>query len=143
MSVITFNADSTSLTLNGTGILDFVEGDFIDLTPVNPVTAHTNGSEGSVNINKRLDGGVHDLTIRVLKGSDSDSYLNNELEADAVTVFDGSLKENFIKNGTDGVESWILEKGSITDRPTTIKNNQDGNHTMEYKIRFRNCVRNI
>jgi hypothetical protein len=143
MSVITFNADSTSLTLNGTGILDFVEGDFLELNPINPVTAHTNGSEGSVNINKRIDGGVHDLVVRVLKGSDSDVYLNNELEQEAVTIFNGSLKENFVKDGTDGVESYTLENGSITDRPTAVKNNQDGNHSMEYKVRFRNCVRNV
>lgn len=143
MAVISYNADATSLTLNGTGILDFIEGDQIELAPVNPATSQTNGSNGSVNIVGRIDAGVHDLTIRVVKNSDSDVFLNSELNQDSPTVFNGSMKENYVKDGTDSVESWLLENGSFTDRPTSTKNNQDGNHTMEYKIRFRNCTRNI
>jgi len=143
MGVITFNADATSLTLNGTGIVDFIEGDILELAPVNPLTTHQNGSDGAVNITKRVDGGVHDLTVRVTKYSDADIFLNARLNESSLVVFNGSLKENFNKDGSDGMESWLLENGSFTDRPKSTKNNQAGNSTMEYKIRFRDCTRNI
>ena len=143
MGAIGYNADSTSLILNGNSIIDFIEGDYVELAPVNPLTSQTNGANGAVNINKRVDAGVHDLTIRVTKNSDSDIFLNNELNKEDVVVFNGSLKENFVKDGSAGVDSWQLENGSFTDRPTLLKNNQEGNNSVEYKIRFRNCVRNV
>lgn len=143
MANIVLNADATSLTLNGFGVVDFIEGDILELAPVNPLTSHVNGAEGSLNINKRSDAGVHDLTLRVLKYSDSDVFLNEQMESESVVVFNGTLKENFVKDGADGVESWILENGSFTTRPTQTKNNQDGNATMEYVIRFRNCIRGL
>ena len=139
--IISVQADSTTLVLNGRAISDFQDGDILELTPVNPLTEHVNGSGGSVSINKRSDGGVHDLTIRVLKFSDSDIFLNNQINQDVPVVINGSMKENFVKDGIDGAESWLLESGSITDRPTTMKNNQAGNSLMEYKIKFRNCSR--
>ena len=70
MSTIALAADSTSLILNGAGITQFSEGDFLTLAPVNPLTGHVNTQTG-VNINKRMDGNVYDLTFRVQKyGSD-------------------------------------------------------------------------
>jgi hypothetical protein len=143
MAVINFNADSTSLILNGTGILDFASGDVLELAPVNPVTSHVNGSGGGVAISKRSDGGVHDLTIRVLQATDADIFLNTSQEQETPVIFSGSIKENFVKDGNDGVDSFLLENGSFTDRPTITKNDLEGNKLVEYKIRFRNCVRAI
>ena len=143
MPVISLAADSTTLILNGTAIADLMEGDTLELTPINPVTEHTNGSAGGVAINSRIDGGVHDLVVRVMKYSPSDVFLNNAINQEAPVVFDGSMKENFVKDGADGVGSWLLESGSMTTRPTDIKNNQEGNNLMEYTIRFRNAARSI
>jgi len=143
MPSIVFNADATSLILNGNAIADFIEGDILELAPVNPLTSHVNGANGSVNINKRSDAGVHDLTVRVIKYSDSDVYLNSQLNQETPVLFNGSCKENYIKDGNDGVESWLLENGSFTTRPGSVKNNTDGNSNVEYVLRFRNCVRNI
>lgn len=143
MATITFLANSTTLVLNGTAIPDFADGDILTLAPVNPVTSHINGAEGGVSISKRSDGGVHDLTVRVMQGSDSDVFLNNALEQETPVIFNGSMKENFVKDGSDGVDSYIMENGSFTDRPTMIKNNLDGGKILEYTIRFRNAVRSI
>jgi hypothetical protein len=143
MPVITFNADSTTLVLNGSAITDFADGDILTLAPVNPITAHINGAGGAVSISKRSDGAVHDLTVRVLQASDSDIFLNNAQEQNAIVVFNGSIKENFVKQGSDGVDSYILENGSFTDRPTATKNNLDGGKILEYKIRFRTVSRSI
>lgn len=134
-------ADSTTLVLNGFPIVDFAEGDFITLTPVNALTSQTNSANGGVNINKRTDGSVFDVVFRVQKYSDSDIFMNSEVNQETPTVFNGSAKENYVKDGTAGVESWTLENGSITSRPTETKNNQDGNGVVEYTIRFRNAQR--
>lgn len=143
MASIVLDADSTTLVLNGTAITDLIDGDILELTPVNPLTSHVNSSNGGVNINKRSDGGVHDLTVRVQRYSASDVFLNNASNQASPVVFNGSLKEDYTRDGTAGAESWILENGSITTRPTSTKNNTDGNSLQEYTIRFRNCSRNI
>lgn len=143
MPVISFNADSTTLVLNGTAITDTAAGDIMELAPVNPLTSQVNGSGGSVSISKRSDGGVHVLKVRVLQASDSDIFLNTAQEQDAPVIFDGSIKENFVKDGADGVDSFILESGSITDRPTHTKNDLEGNKMIEYTIQFRNASRAI
>jgi hypothetical protein len=136
-------AQSTSLVLNGTPITDFAEGDILELNPVNPLTAHVNAANGGVNINKRNDGGVHDLVVRVQKMSASDVFLNSAINQQAPVVFDGSVKEDFQRDGVAAAESYILENGSITTRPSNVKNTTDGNGLMEYTIRFRNATRNL
>jgi len=58
-------------------------------------------------------------------------------------VFDGSLKESYTSNGSTGIESWLMEAGSLTTQPTQTKNNQDGDAMMEYTIRFRTAKRSL
>jgi len=143
MAVLAFATDSTSLILNGTAITDFIEGDFVELNPVNPLTSHVNASAGGVNINKRVDSGVHDLIVRVQRYSAGDVFLNSAMNQESPVVFNGSVKEDFIRDGVAGAESYILENGSLTTRPGNVKNNQDGNAVMEYTIQFRNATRNV
>ena len=143
MAIITVSADSTTLVLNGTAITDLITGDVITLVPVNPATAQINSSNGGVNINERTDRGVYDLTIRVQRLSGSDAFLNGALRQSPPMLFNGSLKENYTRDGTSFVESWILESGSITTQPTKTTNDEDGNALSEYVIRFRNATRNL
>ena len=143
MPSIVMSADSVSLILNGFPVLDFTEGDFLELNPVNPLTSHINSANGGVNINERSDGGVYDLVFRVQKYSVADVFLNSAGNQKPIAVFNGSVKEDYSRDGTDGVESYLLENGSITTRPGNTKNNQDGNASMEYTLRFRNVVRSI
>ena len=143
MATITLAADSTTLILNVTAITDFMSGDVLTLTPVNPSTSHVNGNNGSVNINERSDKGVYDLLINVQRFSESDVFLNNADRQSPPTVFNGSVKEDFTRDGTAGVESFILENGSFTTRSTVTKNDQDGNALMSYSIRFRTATRNV
>jgi len=96
-----------------------------------------------VNINERSDRGVHDLALRVQRYSVYDGFLNNLLRQSPPVVINGSMKENFNRDGTDGVESWTLELGSLTTQPTSTKSGTDGNAVQEYVIRFRNASRNL
>lgn len=143
MAIISFNADSTSLILNDTPINDFIEGDYIEFAPVNPLTSRINGDKDALNVTKRIDGNVYDLTIRVIRFSDSDIFLNGIINSKEIVIISGSLKESFTRDGSQAGETWILNGGTITDQPTEAKNNQDGNATMEYKIQFRTAIRNI
>ena len=143
MSTIVFAADSTTLTANGFVVTDFAEGDIITMTPVNPSTSHVNSSGGGVNINRHVGADVYDMVVRVQALSPSDAFLNGEERQDVPTVFNGSLKENFTRDGTDGVESWTLENGSFLTKPTRTYNNTDGNSVIEYTIRWRTAKRNL
>ena len=67
MALITVDATSSTLTLNGYAFSSFAEGDFITLAFPNPHTSRTNSAAGGVSIQERIDGGVCDMTIRVQK----------------------------------------------------------------------------
>lgn len=143
MSIIQMVAESTSLVLNGTALTDLAEGDVVEIIPVNPLTSRVNAANGGVSINKRMDGGVHNLIVRVQKMSGSDVFLNSASNQDAPVVFNGSAKHDFVRDGAPAAESYILENGTITTRPSNVKNNTEGNGLMEYTIQFRNVTRNI
>lgn len=143
MSVITLNNDSLTLTLNGRVYNNLAEGDTTTLTPVNELTSRINSAQNGVTIAKRMDAGVHDMVVRVQKYSDDDIELNSLRNAESPALIAGSVKENFIKDGTDGVETIELQAGSITAQPTNTKNNTDNNALMEYTIQFRNVVRSL
>lgn len=140
MAEITLPADSSTLVLNGTVIDDFVDGDTITMTPVNPLTAHTRSSKG-VNIQGRSDGHVYDLVFRVPKYSDSDIFMLSNMNSDMPVVFNGTLKENYNRDGAATVTTYSLESASITTLPTDTRNNQDGNNTMEYTLRVNRAMR--
>lgn len=142
MSTVNFAADSTTLLINGYAFSSFLEGDFLTLTPVNPLTSHTNSATG-VSINKRMDGDVFDLAFRVQKYSADDVQVNTWINSATPVVLNGSVKEQFNRDGSDFTESWSLEAGSITTRPTHTKNNQDGNNAVEYTMRFRRAKRSL
>lgn len=143
MSVITLAADSTTVILNGRSYNALGEGDYVTLAPVNAATSHVNSAAGGVNINKRFDADVVDLTLRVQKYSTDDVELNTLRNSDTPKLISGSVKEAFSRDGSDFIESWALENGSITTQPTETKNNQDGNAMVEYVIRFRTGKRNL
>jgi hypothetical protein len=143
MSQIVIAADNATLILNGLPVTDLAEGDYITMTPVNPLTSRVNSANGGVNIAKRFDGDVYDMTVRVQRESDSDVFLNNAVRQDVPVLIEGSLKEAYLKDGNPAVESWQLESGSITTQPTETKNNTDGNSVMEYTIQFRSAKRNL
>lgn len=143
MALVQLAVDSVSLILNGRPYADFIEGDFIDITFPNDLTSHVNSANGGANINKRVDAAVCDVVIRVQKYSGDDTVLNSAINQEAPVIFNGSIKEDFIRDGVAGAESYILENGSLTTRPKNTKNNKDGNGAMEYTIHFRNVSRNI
>jgi len=143
MAIIALPADATTLVLNGTAITDMVAGDVIILAPVNPATGRNNAINGGLNINERADKGVYDLTVKVQKYSDSDSFLNNLLRQSPPSIVNGSAKTAYSRDDQDAEQSWLLEGGSFTTQPTDTQNDTDGNAVMEYVIQFREASRNL
>jgi len=142
MAIISYAADSATLTLNGYVFTNLIAGDTMELAPVNDATSQVESAAG-VSITTRSDKDVHTLTVRVQKNSQDDIFLNSARNSSTPTVLEGSLKENFTKDSTDGVDNVSLEGGSVTTQPTSVKNNQEGNGVHEYMIRFRFAIRTI
>lgn len=143
MAQIVISADTSTLVLNGRIITDIAAGDYITITPSNALTSRANSAQNGVTISKRVDAGVNVLVVRVQKFSNDDVWLNQQMNAAIPVVFDGSVKESFVRDGAALKETYDLQVGSITTQPTQTKNNQDVNALMEYTIEFRNVVRNV
>ena len=133
MATISLAVNSTTLVINGRTINDTMAGDRFVLAPVNPATARINGA-GGVSIQARTDKDVHDLTINIMKESADDSWLNGLLKESPPAIITGSLKNSFTRDGTDGIESYSMESGSFTTKPTGTYSDTDGNALMTYVI---------
>jgi len=140
MSTIQLLADSTTLVLNGHLFNDFIDGDALVISPPNDL-ASRNRSVRGLNIQKRSDAGVRDLTFTLPKYSDDDIWLNSQLNKDVPVIFKGSVKENYVKDGVEFVTTYTLEDGTITTQPTDTRNNVDGNQDMAYTIQFNKATR--
>lgn len=143
MSQIVVSADTATIVLNGRIITDISSGDYLTLTPSNALTSRANSSQNGVTISKRVDSGVHVMVFRVQKFSNDDVWLNQQRNSAIPVVFNGSIKESFVRDGAALKETYDLQVGSVTTQPTQTKNNQDVNALMEYTIEFRNVVRNV
>ncbi|EBS3817674.1 hypothetical protein DPO65_20710 [Salmonella enterica subsp. salamae serovar Sofia] len=143
MSQIVISADTATIVLNGRIITDIAAGDYVTLTPSNALTSRANSAQNGVTISKRVDSGVHVMVMRVQKFSNDDIWLNQQRNAAIPAVFNGSIKESFVRDGAALKETYDLQVGSVTTQPTQTKNNQDVNALMEYTIEFRNVVRNV
>lgn len=142
-STINIAADSTTLVLNGYVFTSLVSGDTIDLTPANPPTSRINSGNGGVTISERSDAGVTDMVVRVQRFSDDDVFLTSLNNQRPIEIVNGSSKEQFTRDGVDGVETWTLSDGSITVAAPKVKNNVEGNAVSEWTLQFRNAIRII
>jgi hypothetical protein len=142
-SAIVLDADSTTLILNGRAITGFVAGDIMTLTPAADHSSQVIGSDGGITINRRADGDVYALMMRIQRYSDDDVFLNSAINQSLPVLFNGSLKQDFQRDGEDFKESWALNNGSLTTKPTVVQNDTDGNAVMEYTISFRSARRSI
>jgi len=140
MSTVQLLADSTTLVLNGHLFNDFIDGDYLNLTPVAELTTRNRSTRG-LNIQKRSDANVRNLEFTVPKYSDDDIWLNSQLNQETPVVFEGSAKENYTKDGIEMVTTYTLEEGSFTVQPTDQRNNVDGNQEMVYTIQFNKARR--
>ena len=134
MAVSRFLTNSTTLVLNGELIKDFINGDVIELAFVNPKTSRTYGANGAVNVTERSDSKVATLKINLMRYSDNDIWMTEQMNNESVVIFEGSLKEVYIKDGSESVESWEILSGSFTEQNGVTKNNVETNGAVSYTI---------
>lgn len=132
------NAQST-LTLNGYTFQHLMEGEALNLAPVNEKTSRTNSMSSGVSVSNRIDGGVHDLTIMVQKHSPDHKVLNDWTNEVAPVIMDGSMKRAYIEDGTAKKATTALDGGSFTTQAGNTENNQDADNSKTYVIQFRNA----
>lgn len=137
------DADSLTLTLNNRIITCFAVGDNVTITPANQQNSNTPASNGGTTASRRTDSDVHDLVINIQKQSIDDVFFNSLINEPSPTFIEGSLKEDFTRDGQRGTETWTLDGGVMTTKPTDTKNDQDGNEVLSYTINFRRAVRSI
>ena len=144
MSAIRVSATGSTVTINGHIFQNLIEGDVIEVNPVNNKTSHVNGIRpGDVTISSRSDGNVHDVVVRVQRYGEDDVFLNSLMNSDFPELLEGSLKEQYVRGSQQSTETWLFENGSLTERPSRVKNTQDGNAVMQYTMRFRNAARSL
>ena len=134
---IVIPVEGATLTLNGYAFQDLADGDVIALTFPNDKTAHTIGTNGTATIKDRLNGDVGEMTVNVMKYGNDDTYLSPFAENGVSNgVLTGTLQRNYIKDGSDFVESYNLSAGAVMKKPDNTINTQDGEELMAYSIRF-------
>ena len=143
MANITYPNNQSTLTLDGYTFQHLAQGASIVLAPVNDATSRVNSTNGGVSVAKRVDGDVHTLTIQVQKHSPDDIFCNDILNGELTDVTRGSMKRVYHREGESFKETYQLEGGSITTRPTETQNNQELDVVMEYVFTFRSAVRSL
>lgn len=143
MANILYDAANTTVTLNGKVFTDLAQGDAVKIEFPNDKSSKTKGINKSSVIKKRMDGDEAKVTIKVLKASSDDVFLNTMLNQDGLIIINGSIKTNFTRDNTSGIDSYALENGTIVGHPADTKNNVDGEEVMEYVINFVSALRMI
>lgn len=139
MSQISYPNAQSTLTLNGYTFQHLMEGEALNLAPVNEKTSRTNAMNGGVSVSNRIDGGVHELTIMVQKHSPDHKQLNDWMNEAAPVIMDGSMKRAYNEGGNSKKSTTSLDGGSFTTQPGNAENNQDADNSKTYVVQFRNA----
>lgn len=141
--MVVYDTVGSTLTFNGRRFTDFVEGDKISLEFPNPVTSKRRGVNGNYNVSKTSNGDEANLTINLLKASADDSFLNDALNQELPIILEGSFQGSFTRDGAAGIDSYELQGGTITVRPTLVDNSLEGSDTMTYVVNIAAARRSV
>ncbi len=77
MAAYNYKNIDTTIIFEDQVLTDLVEGDFLTIEKPNEMTAHKNGTHGSVAIMEKNDADVTIVKIKTLRFSTTDQFLNN------------------------------------------------------------------
>ena len=140
---LVYDVEGSTLTLNGRRFTDFQEGDTLVMEFPNPATSKRRGVQGNYNVSKTSNGDEMNLTINLLKASGDDAFFNGLLNQELPVVLDGSFQASFVRDNVDGIDSYDLQGGTITTKPTHTTNTIEGNDLMAYVINFASARRSV
>ena len=148
---------TTSLTgkdtikINNRILADFGDGDTADLTHPNKLVNVKTGKNGNSIYGYNYSGQQCEASLRILRGSPDDKFLNNLLslfknDPAAFSLIQGEFVKN-IGNGAGGItqDVYILS-GGVFDKEVDVKENADGDTEQAisvYHLVFSNSPRAI
>lgn len=147
MSVSLTGSDTT--IINNTVLSDLGDGDCVNLDFPNEIAALKTGKNGNVIYSFNATGKECVVTLRVLRGSKDDKFLNNLLQ-----IQDGNFASTilmtgeFIKKIGDGegniTNDTYIMAGGIFSKRVVAKNNVEGDTEQSisiYELKFANAPR--
>ena len=142
---------SDVIKINNRIFSDLADGDAVTVTFPNDIAAVKTGKNGNAIYAKNETGNQVDVVIRVLRGSNDDRYLNNEL---TMLKNDFSayilLNAEFIKKVGDGqghiTNDTYLLTGGIPSKQVEAKTSAEGDTEQSvsiYNLKFAVCERTL
>jgi len=139
------------LKVNDRNFKDFGDGDIVVLDFPNNIVEGKKGKGGNTIFAFNSTGASVNATVRVLRGSDDDKFLNGQLtEYQSDSSFYTLMKAEFVKrigNGAGGISNDIYKMdGGIVQKIPNVKYNVEGDTEQaisEYTIFFANTKRTI
>jgi len=148
MSSVALSGEDT-VVINNKTLVDFGDGDIANLEFPNEIAAVKTGKNGNSIYSANETGKQADLTIRVLRGSADDKFLNNLLVGQ-LNNFAGTIlmTGEFVKKVGDGLgnilnDTYITSGGVFTKIPGA-KSNVEGDSEQSvvvYNLKFSNAPR--
>jgi hypothetical protein len=151
MSKITNVCGNDTLKLNDRIFSDFVDGETIKLDPINDRVTMKTGKNGNSIIAVNNSGRQRGLTIRLLRGSPDDKFLNalkNSFFNDptAFTLLTGEYTKN-IADGNGGItQETNLLSGGVFKKDVGGHENADGDSeqgVVVWELLFADAVRAV
>lgn len=142
---------SDVIKINNRVFSDLADGDAVTVTFPNDISALKTGKNGNAIYAKNETGNQVDVVIRVLRGSNDDRYLNNEIN---MLKNDFSayilLNAEFIKKVGDGqgniTNDTYLLTGGIPSKQVEAKTSAEGDTEQSvsiYNLKFAVCERTL
>lgn len=132
-------------------LADFAEGDVVVIEHSDDISQIKTGKNGNSIMTHNESGNNVDVTIRVLKGSPDDKFLNSKMKQwknkdDRFTPANGEFSKTFIdENGDKTTETNTLEFGTFSKKVDS-KDNTDGEIEQAvaiYKMKFARSDRSL
>lgn len=152
MSAVALSGEDT-ITLNGTLLTDLADGDCVDLTFPNKVMEVKTGKDGNTIYAQNTTGANAESKIRVLRGGQTDQFLNGLLSIQdsnpsAFPLMFGQYTKKFGNGkGPSGLVSDIyVLSGGVFYNNVGGKTNVEGNtdqSVAEYTIKWASAFRAI
>lgn len=140
-----------TVIINNRILADFADGDFATLEFPNEIASVKTGKNGNSIYSLNETGRQSDLTLRVIRGSDDDRFLNNLLSTQQANFAGFVLMiGQFVKKVGDGLgniaSDTYITSGGVFTKQVPAKGNAEGDSAQsvaEYKIKFSNNPRVI
>lgn len=148
METVTLSGQDT-VKINDRILNDLADGDAVMIEFPNDIAAVKVGKNGNALFSLNESGKQGDVTLRVMRGSSDDKFIQNLLSAQQLDFASFNLMSGeFTKRLGDGAGNITLDNyimsGGIHSKPVAGKSNVEGDTgqgVSEYKLKFSKALR--